>query len=406
MSEQDETDTRHSHVERVSRELEGWLACRDWTLEEVHDWLQGHRLPPVGHDEDAFVWILRGLLCADERGAAEAEMARRLARVLDEQPDVTRPGLRPDEMLYNLFMLCAGLGLPEVLGEPLLAVYGRRALSGKWMGTDLRVALTAALIPNQVNKALLPVWQSMVDGGGHDFLIGSLAHGLDGVTFLPGVEPDEPPLREIGEALKALSLRLQDETDRRPEFAHHVERVVSRYPGRPSRHAELLRLADRYDWPDWALISLPSLCVWLEDVPGGRRILLWEVYLPLVSMLSFQAEDVRGLCRDKVFSLTLTEEAADYLAPFIAELEERRRPGITPLPTYSAVVGAVTDLMSEIEQRLLSKVQSWSQTDYPEAEAVHAHAGDLGSTAVALAQARRVILTKNRAGAVAPSLTR
>src|SRR5215213_708177 len=236
MIEQNGTGTRHRHVERVGSALEEWLARPDWTLGEAHDWLQGHRLPPVGHDEDAFVWMLRGLLCADDRGEAEAETARRLARVLGERPDVTRPGLRPDELLYNLFMLCAGLGFPEVLGEPLLAVYERRELSGRWMGTDLRVALTAALIPNQVDKRLLPVWQSMIGGRCDDFLIGGLAHGLDGVTFLPAAEPGEAPLRELGDALKALSVRLHDEPDRRPEFAQYIEGVVSRYPGRPSRH--------------------------------------------------------------------------------------------------------------------------------------------------------------------------
>src|SRR5205085_8111745 len=142
---------------------------------------------------------------------AEAELARRMSRVIREKPDVSRPGDRPDEVLFNLFMLCAILGRPGELGEPLLAVYERRELRGEWRGSDLRVALTAALISNQIDKRLLPVWQAMIEGREDDFLIGSMRYGLDGITLMPGSEddPGEAALDEIGGALKAVSLRLQ-----------------------------------------------------------------------------------------------------------------------------------------------------------------------------------------------------
>lgn len=409
MIEQNEIRARHRHVEHVSREFEAWLARPDWTLDEAHDWLQGHFLPPVGHDEDIFVWILRGLLWADDRGAAEAETARRLARVLRERPDVTRPGLRSEELLYNLFMLCAGLGIPEVLGEPLLVVYDQRELRGRWMGTDLRVALTAALIPNQVDKRLLPVWLSMIDGGGgDDFLIGSLAHGLDGVTFLPADEPGEPPLEEIGKALKLVSQRMQDEPDRRPQLKGYIDRVISRYPGRPSWHEELIRLADECAWPDWAVVSLPSLCVPLDQhAPTSQcQILVWEVYLPLVAKLvsrlgsefGFEPKPERGLCHDKVYQLSLPTEAADYLAPFTCVLEQRRQPRNTPLPSYSAVFGAVTDLMSEMELLPNANLQNWSKTFYPVLELMQNNEEVSDTAADVLAQARREVLPRNRAG--------
>jgi len=410
MIEQNQTWPRHRNTERIGSSLEEWLARPDWTLEEAHHWLQGHSLPPVGHDEDAYVWILRGLLLAEERGEAEAEMARRMAAVLGERPDLARPGLRPEELLFNLLMVCAGLGFPEHLGGPLLDLYERRELRGDWMGVDLRVALTAALIPNQLDDRLLPVWRSMIDGRGDEYLIGSVAHGIDGVSFLPAAEPGEPPLDEIGAALKALSVHLHDEPDRRVEFKAYLDRVLSRYPGRPSWNEELVRLADSHEWPDWAVVSLPSLCVRLDRTArGGRQLFLWEIYLPLVkefgNEFGFEPEIVAALCERKVFQLRVPEEAANYIAPFTTVLEQRRQPGSTPLPTYSAVFGAVTDLMSEIELLPKSKLKDGSKRFYPFLELMGSHEGDSDRAAEVLEHAHRKILPMNRAGVKAAAKT-
>src|SRR6185503_11521173 len=127
-------------------------------------WLQGYGLPPVGHDEEPYLWLLRGIPPGADRDNVEEAFANRVAKLLDEKPDETRLGERPDQLLYNLYHLCAGLQRPDELGERLYAVFTRGKLKGEWRGVDLRYALLGALISNQVDARLLPVWEAMLEG--------------------------------------------------------------------------------------------------------------------------------------------------------------------------------------------------------------------------------------------------
>src|SRR2546425_483054 len=102
-----------------------WLTKTNWQPGELIDWLQGYDMPPVGHDEEPYVWLLRGLPEADERHEAEKEFAKRVAVLLLDEPDVKRPGKRADQVLYNLFMLGAGLSCPDELAVPLYEIYER-----------------------------------------------------------------------------------------------------------------------------------------------------------------------------------------------------------------------------------------------------------------------------------------
>lgn len=349
MLEQDEPATRHQPSERVAQLLYDWLSRDEWELEEAHDWLQGYCLPPVGHDEQPFVWIYRGLVLIEDRYEAETELARRMARVLQEKPDVTRPGTRPDELLFNLFMLCASLSYPAVLGEPLLAVYERRALRGEWLGTDLRVALTAALIPNQIDKRLLPVWQAMVEGRADEFLVGSIRHGLDGITLMPGSdsEPEEPALDEIGGALKAVARNLSHERDRRIEFKAFLKDVTDTYPGRRTWALDLVLLADKRHWPAWAVECLPSLCIRLERSTDERMCYFaWHYILACVPK-SYKYEVVSSLCGNHVLETYVSEETSFFIE-LIAPVIERARLE-NPFVSYSSVHGVVANAMIGLE---------------------------------------------------------
>ncbi len=111
------------------------------------EWLQGHGLPPVGYADEPYVWLLRGIeaigrekcTTAPNRTYDEA-FCEQVARLLIDRPDVVRPGVRPQQVLYNLFLLCAGLRCPDCLADPLLTICDSAKLRGSWVAADLRIA--------------------------------------------------------------------------------------------------------------------------------------------------------------------------------------------------------------------------------------------------------------------------
>ncbi|MCI0488513.1 MAG: hypothetical protein L0229_18145 [Blastocatellia bacterium] len=246
---------------RMRKMLGEWLAREDWQPRQLIDWLQGYDLPPVGHGEEPYLWLLRGLPPADERYEAEIKLASRVARILEDKPDEKRPGTRPDEVLYNLFMLCAGLNCADQLARPLYGVFKRGVLKGEWLGVDLRYALQTALILNQVDDRLYPVWKTMLETGRHDFLPGDENDGLEGVRFMPpsSEKRGEPAIEAIGMALKAMAIHLDQDEEHRTEFRSLINKIVETYPGRPTWDIDLLYQAGKNQWLDWAMQSIPGM---------------------------------------------------------------------------------------------------------------------------------------------------
>src|SRR5207253_9557411 len=96
-------------VARMQAIVTNWLMKEDWNMSQLMDWLQGYGLPFAGDADEPYLWLLRGIPEASERHVTEVQFAGRVAALIRECPDVERPGKRPDQILYNLFMLCAGL---------------------------------------------------------------------------------------------------------------------------------------------------------------------------------------------------------------------------------------------------------------------------------------------------------
>ena len=242
-------------IRRINATLGGWLRQEDWQPQQLIDWLEGHKLQRVGYEDEPYVWILRGLPLGDERCWAETRLAQRVATVLEDEPDVKKPGKRPEQVLFNLFMLCAGLNCPDELNKPLRQVLGRKALKGEWLGVDLRYTLQGALTWNQLDRHLESVWDAMLSGKGHDFLPGDEYVGFDGILQMPESEATrgEPYLAAIGRALGAMALLLEGETDRTLEFAALIEKVTNTHPLRPDDWDVRLALeAEKNAWPAWA----------------------------------------------------------------------------------------------------------------------------------------------------------
>src|SRR5258708_7415004 len=104
-----------------------WLWEEKLEVATLIDWLQGRGLPPVGHDEEPYQWLLRGIPAGGPaRDFLERRFAERLAVLIGEQPDV-QPLVsdRNQDFLLNLYWTCAGLSRPRFLGEQLWQAYKR-----------------------------------------------------------------------------------------------------------------------------------------------------------------------------------------------------------------------------------------------------------------------------------------
>jgi len=217
-------------------------------------------MPPVGHDEEPYLWLLRSLPEADERYDAEKEFAKRVAVLLLDGPDVKRPGKRPDQVLYNLFMLSAGLSCPDELAIPLHEVYERRSLRGKRLGVDVRTALKAALIVNQRDSRLQSIWEQFLQKRNHQFLPGDEWDGFEGIRLMPESEDrrGEPALDALGRALKAMAEYLESDQARVNKSHYLVVKIMDTYPGRPTWDTDLLLQALKQEWPSWTVESIPG----------------------------------------------------------------------------------------------------------------------------------------------------
>ncbi len=325
-----------------------WLERGGWQPEQLIAWLQGYNLPPVGHDEEPHVWLMRGLPPDDED--LRAEMARRVVRILSSRPDVELPGRRPDQVLYNLLMLCSSLGRPFELAEPLYQMFVRERLSGKWLGVGLPECLRDALIENQIDDRLLPVWEQMLSGQKHKFLAGRQYEGFAGILMRcqQEVNSDQRALDAIGSALSQMTKYLSQEHDCRVEFRALIKKVEKSHPLWPSCSLDLVMQAHKNMWPDWAvscIAGLPSP----EDLSetDDRIIPVWEVFIPALDARKYQYKIEETICRGIVSLVRLSNEAAKFLDLIVGRVESRRL--ALPFPSYRAGVGAATDTICEYQ---------------------------------------------------------
>jgi hypothetical protein len=330
-------------IQEMQQLVGQWIEKNDWRTQELIDWLQGFGLPSARYEDEPFQWLLRGVPLAGERHHVEREFALRAATLLREQPDTRPVGRRPNELLYNLLELCAGLGVPDYLADPLYEMFERRALEQVWRGIDLRISLRRALIANQKDNRLENVWQDMLSGRGHQWLLGDPYDGFEGVRLQPHSADarGDPDLDAIGRALAAMALHIADNIDRRAEFRSLVTRLMATYPGRPSWPADLIEQADKNKLPTWAVSALPSLFVRLSSESNSSnsdvRYLVWNVFIPILKRLNGHFSVERTLCDSGiVLDVRISRDAEKELSSASTLIEESRISN--PYKSYKVVV--------------------------------------------------------------------
>src|SRR6266404_225706 len=337
-------------IEWMRNLVSTWVEPKEPDAAHLLNWLQGSELPPVGHQEEPFLWLLRGIPVGSHRYEAERKMASAAARILAMEPDLNPVGKRPDQLLYNLLMLCAGLGATDELAEQLYSVLGRQTVNGRWMGNDLRGTLRAALIENQIDNRLKPVWEAMLSGTRGESLPGNRYDGFEGILLMP-LSPDrreQPDLDAIGSALTVLAGVLKEEEDKRSDFRYLVSRVYEAYPGRPSLQEELVRQADKNNWPTWALEALPTLYFPAIHQKSNKNEFFY-VWRPVVDVVEgvYSFSEEGGLCQNQVVLVRMPQETLDFVEQIAPVFDWNRINN--PYHTVRSGIAVTTDTMAELE---------------------------------------------------------
>ena len=329
--------------------LENWLARTDWEPGQLIRFLQGYDIPALGHEDEPYQWILRGLPRGRKRHPTRKKLAERLASVLSAAPDVERPGKRPEEVLYNLLMLCAGVYSADQLGQRLFEMFERRALQGKHRGLDLRIALQYALASNQLDNRLEPDWYSMLGKGRHEYLKGNEYDGFGGILMMPPSANDrgKPAYDSIGKALRLMAEHLEQRLDRRPKFQKLLDRVERVYPLGDAWNLDFIRQAHKNDWPVWAVDSLRNLSFTAKVNPGElEEACVWHYALACVpENLGYQV--LESLCCGNVLRVRMEEETSSFVHLIAPKIERVRREN--PHPSERSAVDSAAQSKAEHE---------------------------------------------------------
>jgi transcriptional regulator with XRE-family HTH domain len=236
----------------LRRKLLPWLEESKWSPQPLIDWLQGRRLVSFGHEDEPYRWFLRALPSGESKWDWHRnELARRLARMIEEKPDVQKPGPRPDEFLSNLFLLAAGLDSPDVFAEPLFGVYQRLRSGSVKLEVGVRDCLLAALTRNQKDPRLYEVWLQMIRTRKHDILPGNEYAGFEGLTWLP----PRPNFLEIARGIKLLEQLWKpwSDADAGPRLQHLLTDIGKLSHNGHDVPGALLDAAEKTGWMQWAL---------------------------------------------------------------------------------------------------------------------------------------------------------
>lgn len=179
--------------EIMARRIDCWLKD-DAPLEQFADWLRGYGFPMAWDNDEPYRCLLRGLENLKLDQESISTFCIKTADFLDRAPAITHTGKRPEQVLYNLFMLAHHLHRPNILSSPLYQVYMRGQVYGAWMGVDLRVALRDALVENQIDQSARHIWESLFEADTDKHLLpGDTLNGFIGLFKMPNLGTGRRP---------------------------------------------------------------------------------------------------------------------------------------------------------------------------------------------------------------------
>lgn len=326
MNEQLSHDAEH----RLAVAVKDWLACEYPPASTLVEWLQGFNLPSDSYGLRPYQWLMRALPHNHRRVKAKRLLAERLAQLLAAEPDTKPMGALPLELLENLFLLCGSLERPDELAESLHALYQRNCSKPSELMADpaLRSALRSALTFNQVDDRLRPVWERLLKGEQYPCITGNPYAGFEGMLRKPASADmrGKPDLDAIGGALLLMAGYLDgDKFERSKRFDRLIESCSEVY-GKPSDYwkSNLLREAIAKQWPQWAVLRLPSLCLVERDGESYKGFLWHPIYDLIASNSKWKAATLGEHLAGELVESTMSEEAANFVNWVTPEFDSLR----------------------------------------------------------------------------------
>lgn len=331
-------------VSLTRRKLLEWLREGSWGTKPLLGWLQGHDLPAMGHEQEPYQWLLMALPAGPERRRVNKAFAVRIARLLDQRPDVRCRIRSRSDVLYGLYLLSAGMDSPDELSRPLRRVYGRLAAGRCKLNAETRDGLLSALITNQVDSSMENTWWEMIETRRHRLLPGNEYAGFSGILRMPASTDrrGRPNVVALGKALLWMARHLRSLADRRKQFGLLVQQVLEVYPGEPYLPYELTLQAHSNRWPMWAVDSLPWT---VAPSKAGDGALAW-LFAGACIPPEYDFKIVRTLCRGRILQLSLSRKARnllDFLADVFAGHKSAKH------STDRALVGILAAALEEAE---------------------------------------------------------
>lgn len=336
--------------------LATWLESSSCSAESLSDWLQGYAIPPVGHHDEPYLWLLRAVAAGKSRSGAESRIATCLRTLL---LDVASGKLneidRPAQMLYNAFMLAAGLNASELLFEPLFRIATEANLQEHWLGVNLRDALRIAVTCNQLGTNLIEEWRSLLYQREPRLFPGTIYDAFEGIVMMPITHEasEKPWLEAVGEALKEFARILEESSvDARVKFRRLLKRGAEARMHSPLLDRELVLAAHRWEWPLWAVECLPNLYIRLdENVKHEEHTALMWSRIAFLLPDTDRFEIVRRLCAGSVLEVRLGQNAARHAGLIASEVEPLRSGN--PWFSISSVLGSLNDAVVVLEEAAL-----------------------------------------------------
>jgi transcriptional regulator with XRE-family HTH domain len=183
---------------------------------QMADWLSGRDLPPVGDEQEPYVWLAWALPKGD------VKLRNSIIVIIEELLSETysKPSSGQSRYLVNLLRLTAELGeetFSHAISLKLNSIYEWVCTGHSgWQRAELS-ALRDAVIRHQTGQERVEQWFNMIDHDRDDILPGTAMDGFRGLCYIP----PRPNLELIAEGLKRLEMCYWEELDY-PEILHGV----------------------------------------------------------------------------------------------------------------------------------------------------------------------------------------
>ncbi len=282
---------------------------------------------------------------SDKPAGAKSEALIRFLDNLASDPPSTREEVR--DACYAL-LACALWPFPYRVNRSLLQLYEKRNLEGSYLGMELRECLRDALVRNQVDATLQSAWEGMLlHDRSDDFLLGDTFDGLRGLRAIP--TKDASFVNGLAHSLRSVIKQLHNRYYRRRQLRGLLDSLFVHSSPDTQIEWSLLLLANREDWPRWAVECLPKLCFRpAEHVESEEWVLWWPV--AVVVQKRWDLGIIEWLCSGTVARMLIPAENVSFLQTVAETLESRRLQN--PYASHRAVLGDICDAFQELQKQL------------------------------------------------------